>query len=467
VPCTSPRSLTGLTVGRHTFSVRAVDVAGNESDAVTRTWTVTEGATTVRPGTRVNVGGPAVTVDGTTWGACTASGACVIRPVAGVGAAYSRTATVTGVQAPASAALYQTGFAGPASASSGQRTVAFDADLPNGRYLVRLHFAETKATASTFTVDVNEGVDELVGLTPATAAGGLNRALVREVDVDLTDGKLDVDLFHSSGAAFINAIEILPETTVDTTPPAPVGGLTATAGDARVDVRWTNPAAADFNRVKVFRSTSTGATSPSGGTGQTLVYEGTGTGHTSTGLTNGTRYVFTVFALDGAGNASRAEVAATPVAATPPDPTRPTTRVNFAGGAQTVGDATWSACTGAAQCGGGTMTGGFAVTNTASAVTSRWPRRTRRSTARSGRAASSARRARSSPSGAGRSAGRRPCRTAGTSCGCTSASTTSGAIGKRVFDVTSRAGRRSSRGSTCSRRRAASTARWSRSTSWT
>lgn len=38
--CTSPKSYTGLTQGPHTFSVKAVDLAGNESDPTSYTWTV-------------------------------------------------------------------------------------------------------------------------------------------------------------------------------------------------------------------------------------------------------------------------------------------------------------------------------------------------------------------------------------------------------------------------------------------
>ncbi len=144
----------------------------------------------------------------------------------------------------------------------------------------------------------------------------------------------------------------------DTTPPAPVTGLVATADDARVDLRWTNPTAADFAGVKVFRSTTGAATSPDGGTGQTLIYSGTGTGHTEAPLTNGTRYTFTVFALDGAGNASAADVSATPVAPPPPVDGRPTVRVDLGGDARTVDGVAWAACTAAETCGGGTMTGG-------------------------------------------------------------------------------------------------------------
>jgi hypothetical protein len=327
-------------------------------------WTVGEGDAPVRPGTRVNLGGPAVTVGTTTWQSCTSSAACGIRHVRGVGSPFATTATITGAQAPANAALYQTGFAGPTVAAAGTRTVAFVGFVPNGRYTVRLHFAETRAQSSTFTVDVNKGADELVDFTPATAAGGVNRATFVDVAVNLTDGKLDVDLFHGSGPAFLNAIELLPEQAVDTTPPGAVTGLAATALDKRIDVRWTNPSASDFTGVKVFRSTSGPADSAAGGTGQTLVYQGNGTGHSSTGLTNGTRYHFTVFALDAAGNASpRATLSEVPAATPDPVAVRPTVRVNMADVARTTGGVDWAACTSAAACGDGVITGGFAYGN--------------------------------------------------------------------------------------------------------
>ena len=39
-PCTSPRSYTGLADGSYTFQVRATDLAGNGSSAISRAWTV-------------------------------------------------------------------------------------------------------------------------------------------------------------------------------------------------------------------------------------------------------------------------------------------------------------------------------------------------------------------------------------------------------------------------------------------
>jgi hypothetical protein len=59
--CTSPRNLTGLSNGSHTFDVRATDSAGNlDSTPASRTWTVD----TVAPNTTINTG-PSGTVNST------------------------------------------------------------------------------------------------------------------------------------------------------------------------------------------------------------------------------------------------------------------------------------------------------------------------------------------------------------------------------------------------------------------
>ena len=85
-PCTSPKALSGLIDGSHTFSVRAADPAGNVSPIATYTWVVDTGAPvatiTIKPTNPSNVSGPALAfsagetatfqckLDGALFGAC-------------------------------------------------------------------------------------------------------------------------------------------------------------------------------------------------------------------------------------------------------------------------------------------------------------------------------------------------------------------------------------------------------------
>lgn len=87
----------------------------------------------------------------------------------------------------------------------------------------------------------------------------------------------------------------------DTTPPGPVSGLTANAGDGQVSLSWSNPNDGDFSNVEITYSGGSVTTS--------------GSSRTITGLNNGTNYTFTVRAYDNAGNASSSRsVSATPQA---------------------------------------------------------------------------------------------------------------------------------------------------------
>ncbi len=85
-PCASPKALSGLSDGSHTFSVSAADTAGNIGPAATYTWVVDTGAPvatiTTKPSNPSNVSGPALAfsagetatfqckLDGAGFGAC-------------------------------------------------------------------------------------------------------------------------------------------------------------------------------------------------------------------------------------------------------------------------------------------------------------------------------------------------------------------------------------------------------------
>jgi len=111
--------------------------------------------------------------------------------------------------------------------------------------------------------------------------------------------------------AVVTALPILfTACQVDTTPPGPVTGLTATPGDGQVALAWTNPSDADLAGVRVQRNTGA---YPASQTDGTTVFEGTGTAHTDTTAVNGTQYFYAVYAYDASGNyAAAAQATATP-----------------------------------------------------------------------------------------------------------------------------------------------------------
>ena len=91
---------------------------------------------------------------------------------------------------------------------------AYQFTVPNGTYLVRLHFAETyegisKAGERIFTVKVN-GQTVLKDLDVLKEAGGFGKALVKDVPaVAVKDGKLKIEFVEGVQNPQINAIEVL------------------------------------------------------------------------------------------------------------------------------------------------------------------------------------------------------------------------------------------------------------------
>jgi len=90
---------------------------------------------------------------------------------------------------------------------------AFSMPIPNGRYNVLLHFAETypEITAAgqrVFTVKVED--QEIRDLDVFKEAGGAAKALVKTVPVTVADGKLDITFTFGEQNPEINGIEIIP-----------------------------------------------------------------------------------------------------------------------------------------------------------------------------------------------------------------------------------------------------------------
>ena len=90
---------------------------------------------------------------------------------------------------------------------------AFSYALPNGKYTVKLHFAETyegisSAGERVFSFNV-EGQD-FKDFDPTAKAGGVLKAYVETVPVEIKDGKLNISFTSQVENPEINAIEIIP-----------------------------------------------------------------------------------------------------------------------------------------------------------------------------------------------------------------------------------------------------------------
>lgn len=101
---------------------------------------------------------------------------------------------------------------------------SFSYKLPNGKYLVRLHFAETfegifgpGERVFSFKVQDKEFKDFDVWVK----AGGPNRAYIEAVPVEITNGELRIEFTHQIENPEINAIEIVPQTAAENSAAAP------------------------------------------------------------------------------------------------------------------------------------------------------------------------------------------------------------------------------------------------------
>jgi hypothetical protein len=90
---------------------------------------------------------------------------------------------------------------------------SFSYKLPNGKYIVKLHFAETYDDISGVGQRVfsfNVAGHEFKDFDVWAKAGGAKRAYVETVNVDITDGKLDITFTTNIQSPEINGIEIIP-----------------------------------------------------------------------------------------------------------------------------------------------------------------------------------------------------------------------------------------------------------------
>jgi len=92
---------------------------------------------------------------------------------------------------------------------------AYNFAVPNGQYTVKLHFAEVYSGIGgpgdrvfSFNVQGHEFKDFDIWVK----AGGFSKAYVESVDVDVTNGTLNITFTPNAENPKINGIEILPRT---------------------------------------------------------------------------------------------------------------------------------------------------------------------------------------------------------------------------------------------------------------
>lgn len=300
--CTNPKTYAGLADGPHTFAVKAIDSAGNESAATQYSWTVDtvappqpsiDTAPTVLANARSAsfafsdpAGGVGFLcrIDGASFGACTSPASYSGLPDG------SHTFDVRAVDA-----------AGNTSAVA-SRTWVVDATAPVVTFAARPAPA-ARSAAATFAFATNEGSTFSCKLDAGSAAPCTSP---KTYDA-LPDGvhTFSVRAVDKAG----NASDTSYRWTVDTTPPDRVSKLAAAVRYRSLRLSWRTPATADFDHVTVLESTS--ARGPLGAS----VYSGTATSFSLRRFQNGNYARFTVISYDRAGNASRAATIAVSPAA--------------------------------------------------------------------------------------------------------------------------------------------------------
>jgi len=141
-----------------------------------------------------------------------------------------------------------------------------------------------------------------------------------------------ITVFTSSAGNTTSGTDTTSDTvTIDNLSPGGTTGLTPTAGDAQVQLSWSNPSDTDFQQVYIYCKTSSllSGEAPAEGTDPAadgtacdatarLKYKGAVSPQIITGLTNSTLYYFRVYARDTNGNftaySATQEVSATPQA---------------------------------------------------------------------------------------------------------------------------------------------------------
>ncbi len=208
---------------------------------------------------------------------------------------------------------------GTSNAPSG--TAVFGVNIPqDGTWYLWVRLMNPTETGGTMFESVNGGSRQLMDVTTAGAwewvAGRSYTLTAGQHTIELggrrAEGRADRILI-TDDPGFVPTLQPVG----DVTPTAAPGDLSVAASDGINVLSWTNPSDTDLDRI-VVRVRTDGAypTSPVDGEAVAEAAATPGAGDTAnhSGLTNGTTYLYSVFAIDSAGNVSlAAQVAGTPV----------------------------------------------------------------------------------------------------------------------------------------------------------
>jgi hypothetical protein len=300
-PCTSPITYEHLSEGTHTFAVKAVDLAGNESDLSSYTWTIdlTNPVVTIDPASEPpdptnrtsasfvftsNKAGSTFEcrLDGSSFSPCS-------NPAPYTGLADRR--HTFGVRATDSL-----GHVGLAS--------TYDWTVDTVRPVTTITSgppAVSSSDSATFAFTSSEASS---AVACSLDAGPFGICASPRTYVGLDDG---THVFRVRSTDLAGNTEQPPASYTwqvatfvppDVTPPAPVSGVRRTVGYRLLKLTWALPADPDLSYVRVLRSRSPKAPA------QTVVYQGKASSYSDRRFQNGAYYRYVIQAYDTSGNAS-------------------------------------------------------------------------------------------------------------------------------------------------------------------
>jgi hypothetical protein len=299
--CTSPKTYTDLGEGTHTFSVKAIDEAGNQSTVTSYTW-------------MIDLTNPVVTIDPASEPR---------DPTNQTSANFVFTSNKEG-------STFQCRLDGGAFSSCSSPKAY--SSLADGRHSFGVKATdllgnEGLETIYSWTIDtvppvttITSGPAAQAGTSSATFAftsneapptfacsldgGSLASCASPKSYTGLADGPHVFQVRATDRAGNTDPTpatyswRVLTQTPPDTTPPGTVQELTRSVGYRLLRLTWSLPTDADFDHVEVSRSRS------AKGAAQAVVYEGNGAGYSDKGFQNGTYYRYEIKAFDQSGNAS-------------------------------------------------------------------------------------------------------------------------------------------------------------------